>query len=296
VRQLNATPNAFLSTGNVRDQATINYLTAAFPSPFAGINSTYTSTISRATLLEPFPEFGTVGETESLGYSSYESLQVQVTKRFTQGYLLKGSYTFSKLMDATEFLNSADSNPWYGISRYNRPNILTIDGVWELPFGKGHAFASTLPAWANAAVGGWELAGSVVSQSGDPLTWGNIIFNGNINDINLSGSERSVSRWFNTSAGFVTSSSAQLADNVRTFPLRFAGVRGPGIVQVNMSVSKSFPIHERLNLVLRGDAFNALNHANYTDPNLTVTSGGFGQITNINGYAREVQVSAKLRF
>ncbi|HEY3938175.1 MAG TPA: carboxypeptidase regulatory-like domain-containing protein [Bryobacteraceae bacterium] len=296
VRQLNATPNAFLSTSNVRDQATINYLTAAFPSPFAGINSTYTSTISRATLLEPFPEFGTIGETESLGYSNYESLQVQVTKRFTQGYLLKGSYTFSKLMDATAFLNSGDLNPWYGISTYDRPNILTIDGVWELPFGKGHALASTLPAWANAAVGGWELAGSIVSQSGDPLTWGNIIFNGNINDINLSGSERSVSRWFNTSAGFVTSSSAQLADNVRTFPLRFAGVRGPGIVQVNMSVSKSFPIHERLNLVLRGDAFNALNHANFTDPNLTVTSGGFGQITNINGYSREVQVSAKLRF
>ena len=94
----------------------------------------------------------------------------------------------------------------------------------------------------------------------------------------------------------MTNASLQLANNLRTFPLRFAGIRGPGIKQLNLSASKSFRIRERLQLQLRGDAFNLLNHANFTDPNLTVTSGAFGQITSINGYARNVQVAAKLRF
>jgi hypothetical protein len=63
VRQLNSTPNAYLSTSSTRDQSTINYLKAAFPNPFSGLNSVYTSTSNRATLLQPFPEFGTVGVT-----------------------------------------------------------------------------------------------------------------------------------------------------------------------------------------------------------------------------------------
>jgi hypothetical protein len=199
-------------------------------------------------------------------------------------------------LDGSSFLNSADLTPWYGVSTYDRTHILTINGIWELPFGRGRAFASALPKWVDEAVGGWQISGSIVAQSGDPLTWGNIIFNGDISNVNLSGDDRSVSKWFNTGAGFATNSSQQLAYNVRTFPLRFTNVRGPGIAQVNLSAAKSFQIREALQLQLRGDAFNALNYANFTDPNLSVTSGGFGQITAINGYARQIQVSAKLRF
>ena len=62
-------------------------------------------------------------------------------------------------------------------------------------------------------------------QSGAPLSFGNAIYNGNLHDIPLSSSQRSVNRWFNT-AGFVTASAQQLASNIRTFPKALAGVRG----------------------------------------------------------------------
>lgn len=295
-RQLNNTPEQYLSTSPSRDQTTINYLTSTFPNPFYGLNSVYTSTTNRLTLLEPYPEFGAISETDQAGFSHYNSLQVQAIKRFARGFTLKGSYTFSKLLDATSFLNNADPQPWYGVSTYDRTNAFSITSVWELPFGRGRALASHVPRLVDGAIGGWQLSTMTVGQSGDPLTWGNDIFNGNVNNINLPGSQRTPSEWFNTASGFVTGAAYQLANNVRTFPLRFAGVRGPGQLLVSLSAAKSFPIRERLNFQLRVDAYNAPNHPNFNDPNLTVTSAAFGQITAMNGYPREIQIAARLRF
>jgi len=148
----------------------------------------------------------------------------------------------------------------------------------------------------DGVIGGWQVSTMTLGQSGDPLTWGNDVFNGDINNINLPGSKRTVSEWFNTASGFVTSAALQLADNVRMFPLRFAGIRGPQQFLMGVSAAKSFPIHERLNFQLRIDSYNVLNHPNFNDPNLTVTSGAFGQITAMNGYPRNVQLAARLRF
>jgi hypothetical protein len=295
-RQLNNTPLQYLSTSPSRDQTTINYLTSTFPNPFYGLNSVYTSTTNRLTLLEPFPEFGAISETDQAGYSHYNALQIQAIKRFARGFTLKGSYTFSKLLDATSFLNNADPGPWYGVSQYDHTYAFAITGVWELPVGRGKPFASNVPKLVNGVIGGWQLSTMTVGQSGDPLTWGNDIFNGNVNNINLPGAQRTVSEWFNTNSGFVTGAAYQLADNVRTFPLRFAGVRGPDQFLLGASAAKSFSIYERLNFQLRIDAYNALNHPNFNDPNLTVTSGAFGQITAMDGYPREVQIAARLRF
>jgi hypothetical protein len=295
-RQLNNTPEQYLSTSPARDQTAINYLTSTFPNPFYGLNSVYTSTTNRLTLLEPYPEFGAISETDQAGYSHYNALQIQAIKRFARGFTLKGSYTFSKLLDATSFLNNADAQPWYGVSQYDRTYAFALTAVWELPFGRGRALASHVPRIVDGAIGGWQLSTMTVGQSGDPLTWGNIIFNGDVNNINLPGGQRTVSQWFNTASGFVTGAAFQLADNVRTFPMRFAGIRGPQQLLVSMSAAKSFPIHERLNFQLRVDAYNAPNHPNFNDPSLSVTSGAFGQITAMNGYPREIQVAARLRF
>jgi hypothetical protein len=295
-RQLNSTPLQYLSTSPTRDQPAINYLTQSVPNPFYNLNSVYTQTTTRAVLLEPFPEFGAISETDQAGYSHYNALQVQGIKRFGKGFTLKGSYTFSKLLDATSFLNSADAQPWYGVSQFDRTYAFSLTGVWELPVGKGRAFASRVPSVVDGVIGGWQVSTMTVAQSGDPLTWGNIIFNGDINNINLPNEKRTVSQWFNTQAGFITNAALQLSNNVRTFPLRFAGIRGPRQTLIGVSAAKSFPIHERLNFQLRVDLYNALNHPNFNDPNLTVTSGAFGQITAMNGYPRNIQVGARLRF
>ena len=121
-----------------------------------------------------------------------------------------------------------------------------------------------------------------------------MLFNGDIKGIPLS-SGQSIYHWFNTS-GFVTSSSLQLANNLRTFPLRLSGVRGPGENIWNVGIDKYFSLGENWKLQLRGEGYNAFNHPNFKDPVLTPTSAQFGQITGQNGYAREVQVAARIVF
>ena len=294
VRDMDAIPNVYLSTSPTRDQNTINYLAQQFPDPFYGLVSSYGKTIARSQLLKPFPEFSDVQETDSNGYSHYNALQVQLSKRFDHGFMVNVSYSFSKLMDAMGYLNGGDPMPWYGISTYDRPEMLTISEVWQLPFGRGRAIGNAMPKWADYAVGGWELNATVTIQSGDALTFGDVLFNGDIQDIPMS-SDRSIYNWFNTS-GFVTASALQLADNLRTFPLRLAGVRGPGENVWNIGIDKYFSLGENWRLQLRGEGYNALSHANFKDPVLTPTSSQFGQITGQNGYAREIQVAVRIVF
>lgn len=294
--ELDYTYRNYLSTSPVRDTAAINYLGQSFPNPFYGLASVYGTTISRANLLRPYPEFSSVQETDPVGYSFYNSLQASVQKRWSRGYTLNLAYTWAKSMDAVTFLNNSDPRPWYGISSFDRSQRAVVSGVWELPIGRGRRIGATMPKVADFIFGGWQLNGMVTHQSGAPLGWGNIIFQGDIHNINLSGDQRSVDKWFNVNAGFVRDSAQQLASNIRTFPLRLAGVRGDGQNMTNLSAIKTFPITERIRFQFRAEAYNALNHPNFTDPNLTVTSGAFGTITSQNGGPRSFQIAAKIRF
>jgi hypothetical protein len=194
------------------------------------------------------------------------------------------------------YLNASDPRPWYGISGFDRTHRVVVSGVWELPIGRGRRIGSTMPKAADVILGGWQLNGMVTHQSGAPLGWGNIIFQGDIHNINLAGDQRSVDKWFNVNAGFVRDSAQQLSSNIRTFPLRFAGVRGDGQNMTNLSATKTFPITERIRFQFRVEAYNALNHPNFTDPNTTVTSGAFGTITSQNGGPRSFQLAGKIRF
>jgi hypothetical protein len=136
----------------------------------------------------------------------------------------------------------------------------------------------------------------ITRQAGAALNWGNIIFNGDIHNIMLPKDQRSVDRWLNTDAGFVKASAQQLASNIRTFPLRFSGIRGDGQALWNLSAIKSFPITEQVRFQLRAECYNALNHPNLNNPSLSVTSATFGAITSQNGFAREFQFAARISF
>lgn len=123
----------YLSTSPVRDQTAINYLGQSFPNPFYGLASVYGTTITRANLLRPYPEFSSVQETDPAGFSFYNALQATAQKRFSHGYTLNLAYTWSKGMDAMTFLNSVDPRPWYGIRSFDRAQRIVVSGVWELP-------------------------------------------------------------------------------------------------------------------------------------------------------------------
>ncbi|HEX4949438.1 MAG TPA: TonB-dependent receptor [Blastocatellia bacterium] len=293
-RNYNATPNRYLSTLATRDQTTINFLSQQFPSPFRGLNPVFGNNISREQLLRPFPAFGSVSVEEPIGYSWYHSMQNKIEKRFAKGVTFQLAYTWSKQMDATEFLNPGDALPYETISAGDRTHRVAGSGIIELPFGNGRKFASNLPRWADTIIGGWQIAYIFQRQSGPPIGFGNVIFTGDIKNIALAKEQRDVDRWFNTDAGFNKNAAQQLASNLRTFPLRFNGLRGDDQQRWDFSLSKKFIITERINASLRGEAFNAFNHVNFSTPNTNPTDTNFGRITGTQSAARSWQFALKI--
>jgi hypothetical protein len=132
--QIDNTPAQYLSKSLSRDQATINSLSQVFPNPFNGTNPIYGATTSRGSLLRPFPQFSGVTVEEPVGFSWYHALQARIEKRFSHDYTFQFSYTYSKTMQATEFLNPTDPIPYRSIADLDRTHHLVSSFVWEMPF------------------------------------------------------------------------------------------------------------------------------------------------------------------
>src|SRR5262249_39078084 len=105
-RSMDAIPNQYLSTSPVRDQNTINYLTAQIPNPFAGLlpgTGLNSSAIARSQLLLPFPQFTGITMNDYQGFARYNALQVRLERRFHQGFTLLAGYSFSKNIAAENY-------------------------------------------------------------------------------------------------------------------------------------------------------------------------------------------------
>jgi hypothetical protein len=194
------------------------------------------------------------------------------------------------------YLNDSDAQPEKAIAEQDRAHRLTIASVYELPFGRGRLLGGNMNRWLDAALGGWQLQAIFQGQSGPPLAFGNIIFRGNVRDIVLPVGERSITRWFNTGAPFEKDSTKQLGSNIRAFPSRLTGLRGPGDNYWDMSLSKTLKITERLKMQVRTQWEGAMNHPQFNNPNMAPTNTLFGTITAIRGEARRIYVGAKLVF
>lgn len=280
LRNMNNTPAQYLSTSAVRDQPTINFLSQNFPNPFRGTNPIFGANQSRANLLKPYPQFGDVNIYEPIGYAWYHSLQMRVEKRMSKGFTTQLSYTWSKSMQATEMLNAVDDRPSEVISDLDRTHRMTASGIWELPFGKGRRWAANMHPVVNGVLGGWQVSVAMQHQTGQALGFGNVIFNGDLGNVLLPRDQRSVNQWFNVNAGFERAAAAQLANNLRKFPIRFSGIRGPIQHRWDASAIKNFALTERFRLQFRAECFNLANYANLANPNTTVTAGAFGTITS----------------
>jgi len=300
-RDINAVPNEFLSTSPVRDQGRITFLSQQFPSPFFGLDPIYGRNISRSGLLTPFPQFGGITANEPSGYSWYHSTQSRLERRFSQGYTLQFGYTWSKSMEATGFLNSADLRPEEVISGLDRAHRFTASGIWEIPYGKGRRFGGNVGSVANFILGGWQLNGLHQFQSGAPLGFGNRIVTGDLRELVAPRDQRSVDGWFRRTlvndqlrpVDFAWAAGEQLASNVRTLSSRFGYVRGPGQFRLDGSLIKNFKIGERFNMQFRAECFNVTNYTNLAGPNTDPASTAFGTITGQDS-PRSWQMALKL--
>jgi hypothetical protein len=305
-RNLNAPPSQYYSTSPTRDQATITYLGTNFPNPFFGLNPQFNSAnISRQQLLRPYPHFGNILYQDPVGYSWYHSLQSRMEKRFGQGYTLQMSHTWSKAMDATQFLNGPnnlttgtiapqDAMPYESLADIDRTHRLTGSGILELPFGKGRHWGNQWTGVPNFFLGGWQMSGAYQWQTGAPINWGNVQISGDSTQINLPSSVRNADRWFNTDV-FNRNSGQVLASNIRTFPFRFSNVRLDAQRRLDVSLSKTFSITERWRMRFRGDAFNVENRPVLRGPNTDPVNGAFGRIT-AQEPPRSFQFSLNMQF
>jgi hypothetical protein len=311
-RNINALPRQYLSTLPTRDDTYNNLLTASIPNPLYNLvpgnsQGIYTGTnTSRQTLLSPYPAFGAnaINTTEYTGSSWYHSFQFSATKRFSKGYTVIGSYTFSKWQQAVNLLNASDPAPVREISDLDAPHRVNISSIWSLPFGKGRALLANANPVVSRIVGGWEVSGIWSIQSGFALPWGNVIYYGDPASILLPLNQRSPEQWFNVN-GFETASARQLLSNqVRTWPFRFSQLRGPRQNNVDLALIKNTRISEGKNIEFRAEALNAANHPLFPNPSMSQTTAqsikdtGFGQISasTQSNYARRLQLSVRFVF
>jgi len=289
------------------------------PNPFYGQIATggiSGATVSRAQLLLPYPDYGSVTTMANHGNSSvYHSLQLTAEKRFSKGISALVSYTNGKVID--ESYSSAGSSGETGDFRIGRlerrgdraidqddiSQRMVISGVFEVPIGQGKRLLGGAHGVVNHVIGGWQVNTVTTTQTGKPLivrgannfalNWPNVV-----KDPTLSGDSRGVLRWFDTSA-FQNPPDFVVGNAPRTLP----NTRWPGMFQMDLSAFKNFQIRERKQLEFRAEAFNFFNHVNLNDPGVTFspnrqgqnTNAGFGRITSAMK-ARSIQLGLRFTF
>ncbi|HZO53047.1 MAG TPA: hypothetical protein VFB63_10030, partial [Bryobacteraceae bacterium] len=210
------------------------------------------------------------------------------------------AFTFSKLINTGENgyrdpLNNRNLDR--GISLDSAPYRFTFAPVYELPFGRGRKFNIQSRA-LDAAVGGWEVSALVTLQAGFPLNPGNSIDTCNCGSAtypnvsrnpNLSKSERTEGRWFDTSA-FSQPAQWTIGNAGRGI------IWGPGQRNIDFTLSKYFSITERFKLQFRAEAYNLTNTPYFANPNVQNGNANFGRITAVSNTSRQLQMALKLYF
>lgn len=241
--------------------------------------------------LRPNQQFSTITYLDSGGDSYYHALQVTLRKRFSAGLLFGLAYTFSKSIDdqsvdpvgsssggglsTTNSRTPADISNWRNeraLSDFNRTHVLTMTGVWELPFGKGRKLLSAVPGYVNTVVGGWTLNGIFTAMSGEPFSVRSGVFTNNFSHQSravLVGTKPSTD--LKSAPGVIgpvvfTSASAFAIPAPGSDGMGRNVFTGPGYWNLDLGVSKNFDLTERLKLQFRAEAFNALNHPNFDNP------------------------------
>ncbi len=254
--------------------------------------------------------------------------------RFRDKSFIDANYTWGRaLTNAQSDYSSAPQNPYningdYGRATIDRTNIITIDGVYELPFYKDQK------GLVGRVVGGWELSGIYAINSGLPLT---VTMSAAAANVVNWGTQTSVLTPSATNGGLVSAtaglgnlgpSAASLRPNMVSNPNNGYGqpihtrlnwfyrpaftaptvasaavgnsrrgvIEGPGYNKLDVGLFRNFRIWEDLTFQLRGEAFNVLNHTNWQAVGTTATTAStFGQVTSTRDN-RILQVGGKLTF
>lgn len=301
-----------LALGDVTQGGNPNVLNQQVPNPFQGLlpgTSLNSATVAQQQLLLPFPEFtGLSQQNIPVGKVWYNSLQVSLQKRYSSGLSLTASYTLSKNIQALSYLNAQDAAVANTIVPFDRTHVFVMAPIYELPFGPGRPLLSGAHGLLGRIVGGWQLMGNFTWQSGVPMTMpSGVIVVGNpvlpnptpaqmFNTGLIQANGKVVDQVGNLPPAF----EIQPTFSLRTASLYVGNLRDRWGPQLDMTLVKRTQVRERLNLELRVDALDALNHPLWGgDPVISPTSPTFGQLLLNSGQTnepRQLQLSARLVF
>jgi hypothetical protein len=257
----------------------------------------------------PYPQFTSVTLVNpAFGVSGYHAGALKAEKRFSRGFNVLATYTWAKFLDNTNsgghlgdegnaYSDYYNRRPDWGPSENDIRQRVTWSSVYQFPFGKGKSLLQT--GWAGKLLGGWSLGSVMVLQSGAPITVAtqtNTTYSNSAGalradvtrDPNLPADQRTVLHWFDTGA-------FQQPAAYRFGNQGMGLIRGPGLINVNGSLIRTFRIAERKQLQFRGEIFNAINHTNLGTPARVFEGPGFGVINSARP-ARQVQLGLRLTY
>jgi len=294
---------------HLQREANINQPTAAAILANPGVN---------IDALRPYKGYNSVRETDNVGTSLYNSLQIAWNRRYSNGLLFGAAYTLSKSNDDGSNQRDIIPDTYYagnlwGPSEYDVRDIMIVNFLYDLPFLKNsHNLLGK-------TVGGWAVSGIFQAQTGTPCSIGasnNYVGVGNDGSMcgigqfwNLNGpisytkktapnGASDPNTWIQT-----TNSSGAL---IATQPAKGTfvtqqGVRdsvySPGLNNWNMGLFKKFSVNEKFNFQFRAEAFNTFNHPNLGSVSLNPTNlSTFGKVTGKTNDVRNLQLSIRLQF
>ncbi len=250
--------------------------------------------ISGRTLGNCYPGIGSVNVRDDNGKSSYDALQIQLERNFSQGWQYIAAYSFSKTKDNGSGAwdgNSGGINyiEQYTTSRMDYPHVFSFASVYELPYGRGRAYGSNISRLADALIGGWQLNGIFRAQSGNAF---DVRTNNRLVDLVGDPYDGPNGAYLNRSA---------FAEATGVGSLERNSLRSPATWQLNVGLLKDFRFTETFKLQFRAEAFNVFNKTQLGTPNTdyfnTNPVDGFGIIRGTSPFSnRQMQFGLRLEF
>jgi len=257
----------------------------------------------------PYPDFNIMRWDTTDATSSYNSLQVKLTKRFFQGLSFLAGYTYAKGLqnnggddngDVPQDDNSLAAN--YGPVTWDVRHRVVLSPIWELPVGNGKRFLNRSGV-LDDILGHWRFSTIVTLQSGMPFTvysnqdYSNTASTSPRPDRVCNGTgPQTVNEWFNVNCFTIAALEQALASGNPRFGNSGTEILiGPRFNNWDMALIKRVVITERLKLEFRGEFFNTFNTPHFRQPNSAKGTTNFGAIGGA-GESRDMQFGLKLTF
>lgn len=244
-----------------------------------------------------YPGIGGVNVRDDNGRSAYDSLQVQMERRFSKGWQYIAAYTFSRTKDNGTGAFDGQSGginfvEQYATSRVDYPHVFSFASIYDIPYGRGRQFGSDIPRALDYLIGGWQINGIFRAQSGSP-------FDVRVDNrlVNVTGDPYTDDVGFR----FIDPNAFSPAAPGTIGNLERNSLRSPSTYQLNLGISKNFNFTETARLQFRAEAFNAFNEIQYGTPNTNLNDlnlrNGFGIIRGISPFSnRQIQFGLRLEF